>query len=521
MGKQEFGPLVVGHFSPFLDSVMIIAFLRILCGRKERSQGALFLSFGCNCHDYACSYLACLCSVANLFDLTGLSLKIQVDELPLVEIELKKANCREKALKARDLKMSLEFIQKLLKEATTLQIEKEKQFVNLSCVLAVALPWEERAREILSHEAPISDFEDMIRAAYSDMVLTSMRFQNFKHLVLHCNGAEELFLSAIILLHWRISCICPVVQVLLISLSGELRSTLNRHKGPIFSLKWNKKGDYLLTGSFDGAALDVDWRNNVSFATSSSDNMIYVCKIGENRPIKVFAGHQGEVNCVKWDPSGSVLATCSDDKTVKIWNMKHDKFLHDFREHSKEIYTIRWSPTGPGSSNPNKKLLLASASFDSTVKLWDVELGRSLYSFNKHRDSIYSVAFSPNGEYLASGSLDKSIYIWSLKDGTIVKQYTGSGGIFEVCWNKEGDKLAACFKVYSINGLDLSLNLLQTGSIGIYCEFGVTPFTVELNFFPPIFRPVRFLFQSAMCLSLRSPLASPVHWSMEIYYDRK
>ncbi|KAK7274378.1 hypothetical protein RIF29_15463 [Crotalaria pallida] len=95
-----------------------------------------------------------------------LSLKIQVDELPLVEIELKKANCREKALKARDFKMSLEFIQKLLKEATTLQIEKEKQFVNLSCVLAVALPWEERAREILSHEAPISDFEDMISLSY-------------------------------------------------------------------------------------------------------------------------------------------------------------------------------------------------------------------------------------------------------------------------------------------------------------------------------------------------------------------
>ncbi|KAK7251291.1 hypothetical protein RIF29_34347 [Crotalaria pallida] len=88
-----------------------------------------------------------------------------VDELPLVEIELKKANCTEKALKARDSKMSLEFIQKLLKEATTLQIEKEKQFVNLSCVLVVALPWEERAREILSHEAPISDFEDMTRAS--------------------------------------------------------------------------------------------------------------------------------------------------------------------------------------------------------------------------------------------------------------------------------------------------------------------------------------------------------------------
>ncbi|KAL6220366.1 hypothetical protein ACLB2K_008122 [Fragaria x ananassa] len=230
--------------------------------------------------------------------------------------------------------------------------------------------------------------------------------------------------------------------------NGELRSTLNKHKGPIFSLKWNKKGDYLLTGSCDktaivwdvkaeevkqqfefhsGPTLDVDWRNNMSFAMSSTDNMIYVCKIGETCPIKTFAGHQGEVNCVKWDPTGTLLASCSDDISAKIWSMKQEKYVHDLREHSKEIYTIRWSPTGPGTNNPNQQLVLASASFDSTVKLWDVELGKLLYSLNGHRDPVYSVAFSPNGEYLASGSLDKSMHIWSLKEGKIVKTYTGNG----------------------------------------------------------------------------------------------
>ncbi|KOM32377.1 hypothetical protein LR48_Vigan01g193300 [Vigna angularis] len=260
--------------------------------------------------------------------------------------------------------------------------------------------------------------------------------------------------------------------------NGELKSTLSKHKGPIFSLKWNKKGDYLLTGSCDqtaivwdvkaeewkqqfefhsGPTLDVDWRNNVSFATSSTDNMIYVCKIGETRPIKTFAGHQGEVNCVKWDPTGSLLASCSDDITAKIWSMKQDTYLHDLREHSKEIYTIRWSPTGPGTNNPNHKLVLASASFDSTVKLWDVELGKLIYSLDGHRHPVYSVAFSPNGEYLVSGSLDRSMHIWSLKEGKIVKTYTGNGGIFEVCWNKEGDKIAACFANNTVCVLDFRM----------------------------------------------------------------
>jgi transducin (beta)-like 1 len=51
---------------------------------------------------------------------------------------------------------------------------------------------------------------------------------------------------------------------------GELRSTLSKHKGPIFSLKWNKKGDYLLTGSCDKTAIVWDakaeeWKQQFEF----------------------------------------------------------------------------------------------------------------------------------------------------------------------------------------------------------------------------------------------------------------
>ncbi|TMW92845.1 hypothetical protein EJD97_012486 [Solanum chilense] len=247
--------------------------------------------------------------------------------------------------------------------------------------------------------------------------------------------------------------------------AGSLLQTLNKHEGTIFSVKWNKKGDYLLSGSTDRTAvvwnvksgelkqqfrfnagfLDADWLDNNSFAIGSTDNKIYICKVGVNQPVKRFSGHKNAINAIKWDPSGSLLASCSEDTTVKIWSMKRNVCLHNFREHSKEINTVRWSPTGAGTSNPNKKLLLASASFDSTVKLWDVELGRLLQSLNGHREVVYTVAFSPNGDYLASGSLDKCMNIWSVKEAKIVKTYHSDGGIFNVCWNKEGNKVAACF----------------------------------------------------------------------------
>ena len=145
------------------------------------------------------------------------------------------------------------------------------------------------------------------------------------------------------------------------------------------------------------------------------------------------------------------------------------------------------------SANPNKKLVLASASFDSMVKLWDVETGACSHSLNRHDKKVYTVAFSPDGDYIASGSLGGQLYIWyampsqapspspltpvfapactclllrapacmsmygsygswavwlcggrSVRDGSIVRSFRGASDIFEVAWNSAGNKIAAC-----------------------------------------------------------------------------
>ncbi|ESN91742.1 hypothetical protein HELRODRAFT_185199 [Helobdella robusta] len=257
---------------------------------------------------------------------------------------------------------------------------------------------------------------------------------------------------------------------------GHLVSTLGQHKGPIFALKWNKKGNYILSAGVDkttiiwdassgrctqqfgfhnAPALDVDWKDNMTFASCSTDQCIHVCKLGTDKPIKTFQGHTNEVNAIKWDPQGVLLASCSDDMTLKIWSLKQDTCIHDLQAHNKEIYTIKWSPTGPGTNNPNASLILASASFDSTVRLWDVERGVCVHKLTRHLEPVYSVAFSPDGKHIASGSFDKCVHIWSVQTGALVHTYRGTGGIFEVCWNYRGDKVGASASDGSVFVLDL------------------------------------------------------------------
>ncbi|KXJ16292.1 F-box-like/WD repeat-containing protein TBL1XR1 [Exaiptasia diaphana] len=197
--------------------------------------------------------------------------------------------------------------------------------------------------------------------------------------------------------------------------------------------------------------LDIDWQNSNCFASCSSDKSIQICKIGQDKPLKSFRGHTGEVNTIRWDPSGTYLASCSADMSVKIWSLKQDLCIQDLQGHKKEIYIITWSPTG----SPNCPLLLASASYDTTVRLWDVEKGTCLYTLSKHFEPVTSLSFSPDGKYLASGSFDKHVHIWSTQTGNLAHTFQGDGVVYDVQWNSKGDKLAACFSSSLVCVLDL------------------------------------------------------------------
>ncbi|KAK8945425.1 putative lysine-specific demethylase ELF6 [Platanthera guangdongensis] len=96
---------------------------------------------------------------------SGNLLRIEVDDLQLVEAELRRSRCREKATKALQHQMPLEFVEEVLMEASLLEIKNEISFFKLAKVESEAIFWEKRASYVLTNGGSMSEFEDILRAS--------------------------------------------------------------------------------------------------------------------------------------------------------------------------------------------------------------------------------------------------------------------------------------------------------------------------------------------------------------------
>ncbi|MFN9674579.1 MAG: protein kinase domain-containing protein, partial [Microcystis sp.] len=103
--------------------------------------------------------------------------------------------------------------------------------------------------------------------------------------------------------------------------------------------------------------------------------------------------------------------------------------------HSNWVYSVVYSPDGR---------YLASGGSDNTIKIWEVATGRELRTLTGHSDFFRSVVYSPDGRYLASGSFDKTIKIWEVATGREVRTLTGhSGWVNSVVYSPDGCYLAS------------------------------------------------------------------------------
>ena len=103
-------------------------------------------------------------------------------------------------------------------------------------------------------------------------------------------------------------------------------------------------------------------------------------------------------------PDGQTIASASNDTTVKLWNISTGKETKTLQGHSGQVNSISFSPDGR---------TITSASTDGTVKLWDIATGREITTLEGHSQGVISVSFSPDGKTIASASGDGTVILWN------------------------------------------------------------------------------------------------------------
>ena len=142
---------------------------------------------------------------------------------------------------------------------------------------------------------------------------------------------------------------------------------------------------------------------------------------------------KGSIKQVVYSPSGQLLAVAS---SIGI-------YLYD----SRDLSQIRFIDTGfwinSVAFSPDGQTL-ASGSTDNTIQLWNVSDGSLLSTLSGHSYSVLSLAFSPDGQTLASGSSDNTIKLWHVSDGSLMNTLSGhSDSVKSIAFSPDGQTLAS------------------------------------------------------------------------------
>ncbi len=173
--------------------------------------------------------------------------------------------------------------------------------------------------------------------------------------------------------------------------------------------------------------------NGSKLAVAGSTGVwIYDAQTGEE--LDLLSGHTRAVRSVSFSPDGSTIASGSYDTTIRLWNVTDGTHIRTLSGHTGLVYSVSFSPDGSTIVSGSRQ----------EIRLWQADTGRHIRTLSGHTWNVYSVSFSPDGSTIASGSYDNTIRLWQADTGTLIRTLSGhTDWVYSVSFSPDGTIIAS------------------------------------------------------------------------------
>ncbi|KAG2339568.1 hypothetical protein BDR05DRAFT_1003235 [Suillus weaverae] len=216
--------------------------------------------------------------------------------------------------------------------------------------------------------------------------------------------------------------------------TGDVKK-MGGHRNEVWALAVSRDGQIIASGDKGGEVIvwhgetgeyalaqpikaHSNWSPSLDFspdgtvlATGSWDEMtkLWNTKTWELQGDPIECGTDGSVYCVRYSPSGELLAIATFDN-IQIYNTETRERVVSFKAHIHVNYSLAWTPDGT-------RLLTGGDAFDPTIREWDVLTWQQVGDpWTGHSDFINAIAVNPAGTLVASASSDNHVRLWQLSD---------------------------------------------------------------------------------------------------------
>jgi WD40 repeat protein len=211
-------------------------------------------------------------------------------------------------------------------------------------------------------------------------------------------------------------------------------------------------------GRFAVQAIAFDPQDRV-LASNGANGTVQIWDISDGNIVTTLPGsvrssgsYMAFVMCLQFNRTGQVLMAGTDDYTIQQWQLPGGKMVHSQQSSVRQFNS---GGVSNAAFSPDDHVVAMTSGCNPDIYLWQAEDGKLLHTLQGHRTDIWSLAFSPDGQRLASGSgqhcqfddgglLDTSIRVWSVSGGRQETELRGhTDSVASLAWSSEGNLLAS------------------------------------------------------------------------------